>query len=350
MPAKTEEKNNNAFPERSRMILGAIVKDYILTAEPVGSKAVATRYPLDLSPATIRNIMAELENDGFLTQPHTSAGRIPTEKSFRFYIDSLLEPEEPPEYDKRTLKECSEAASDIEGVLERTTKTLSTLTSCAGLVFIPRSGNFTIRHIKLLPIDPDAVMVIIVSRLGMVKTRRVRLDAALAGLNFEKVSNYLNSIGSGLTLRALRAKIAREMKKEKNLYDELLTKAFRLGCMALYEDDTQGGKDIYVEGKAKMLEQPEFKDNFERLKGIFAAFEEKSLLIKILDKSIEDSGVSVFMGSQSNVREFSGLSFVTAPCGGDAIGSLGVIGPVRMNYSKILPLVSYTAGLLSERI
>lgn len=347
MTLKTTDKNTADFSERSKRILGAIVKDYILTAEPVGSKAIATRYLLDLSPATIRNIMAELESSGFLTSPHTSAGRIPTEKSFRFYIDSLLELEEPLDNDKNMLRKCSEANTGIENALSRTTKALSALTSCAGLAFMPGKDNFTIKHIRLLPIDRETVMVLIMSRLGMVKTRRVRID--VNGLNLEKTSNYLNTIGSGLTLRALRAKITLEMKIEKNLYDEILSNAFKLSKMALGDDNDDSVKDLFVEGQTKMIEQPEFRDDLARLKEIFAAFEEKNLLIKILDKSIEEEGVHVFMGSQSSIEQFSGLSFVTAPCcrGKDIFGTLGVIGPVRMNYSKILPLVSYTAGLLS---
>lgn len=342
----------DVLSERAKKILGAIVKDYILTAEPVGSKAIATRYSFGLSPATIRNIMAELEREGFLVQPHTSAGRIPTEKSFRFYVDTLLEPEEPNDLDKEILNRCSQAMLDIDGVFMETTKALSTLTGTVGIVFVPGNEGFIIRQIKLMPLDSAELIVLLVSTTGTVKPRIVRLGVEISTLNLERITNYLNSIGSGLTVRGLRARIASEMKKEKNLYDELFSNALKLGVMALNEDGSEANKGLYVEGKTNMLEQPEFRDDFDRMKKLFAAFEEKSLLVMMLDKCMEEDGIHIYMGSESRVKEFEGLSFVTAPYirFGDIYGTLGVIGPVRMNYSKIVPLVAYTAGLLSKAL
>ncbi|MBI5888300.1 MAG: heat-inducible transcription repressor HrcA [Deltaproteobacteria bacterium] len=350
MQQRAEQKKTDLLTERGRKILAAVVKDYILTAEPVGSKAVSQRYALDISPATIRNIMAELESAGFLVQPHTSAGRIPTEKTFRLYVDSLLETEEPEQNDKKFLRKSCGSADTVDGVFTGTTRALSMLTNCAGLVFVPKNEGFTIKHIRLLPMDNTGLMVIIVSSAGMVRTRLVRLDEDMTRLDLERISNYLNAIGAGLTIRGLRSRIAAEMKKEKNLYDELLGKACKLGVKFLREENSPEGKDLYVEGRTQIFQQPEFRDNFDRLKEIFAAFEEKSLLVRILDRSMEESGVQIHLGSESSIREFDGLSFVTAPCarGGEVYGTLGVIGPVRMNYARIIPLVAYTAGLLSK--
>lgn len=336
------------FSERSRQVLNAIVEDYIKTAEPVSSKAIATRYSLGVSPATIRNIMAELESEGFLIQPHTSAGRVPTDKSFRLYLDSLRRLEDLPEGDKALLRKSSEKSSTVEDILTETVRALSTLSSCAGLMFIPRKDSFVIKHINILPMDRTSLMVVIVSTLGMVQTRLIRLGAEAGKLNIERISNYLNSIGSGLTVRELRARVVEEMQKVKNLYDELMTNALKLGAMALGAEGEEDG--LYVEGRANMFDQPEFRDDFDRMKKLFSAFEEKSLLVKILDKSMEGSGIHIYLGSESMVKEFDGLSFVTAPYGrgGEILGTLGVIGPVRMNYSKIIPLVDYTADLLSK--
>lgn len=338
------------FSERSRKILSAIVRDYISTAEPVSSKAIAMKYSLGLSPATIRSIMAELEKDGFLVQPHTSAGRVPTEKSFRFYVDSLLKFEDLPEVDKDLLKKSCERPSGVEEVLTDTARALSVLTSCAGLMFIPKKDTFIIKHINLVPMDNSSIMVLIVSSFGMVHTRLIRLGEDAGRLDLEKISNYLNSIAEGLTLRELRARIIEEMKNVKNLYDELLSNALRLGSMVLEQETRVYENDLYVEGKVNILEQPEFRDDFERMKKLFAVFEEKSLLVRILDKSMEESGIHIYLGSESMVKEFEGLSLVTAPYGrnDEILGTLGVIGPVRMNYSKIIPLVDYTAGLLSK--
>lgn len=336
------------FPERSKTILRAIVQDYIKTAEPVSSKAIATNYSLGVSPATIRNIMAELEDQGFLVQPHTSAGRVPTDKSFRFYIDSLLDLEEPGEGDKDLIRRSCERSADVEGILSDTARALSTITNCAGLMFIPRKDIFTIKHINLVPIDSTSLMVVLVSRVGMVQTRLIRLSEA-DKLELERISNYLNSLAEGLTMSELRARIVEEMHKDKSLYDELMANALKLGAMAL-EESGEADDRLYLEGRANILEQPEFRDDFERMKKIFAAFEEKGLLVKILDKSLDESGIHIYLGSESLVKEFDGLSFVTAPYGrnGEALGTLGVIGPVRMNYSKIIPLVDYTSALLSK--
>jgi len=336
------------FSERSRQVLTAIVEDYIRTAEPVSSKAIATKYSLGVSPATVRNIMAELEAEGFLSQPHTSAGRVPTDRSFRFYLDSLRRLDELPEGDKELLKKSCGKSSAVEDLLTETARALSTLSSCAGLMFIPKKNTFVIKHINMLPMDRTSLMVVIVSTHGMVQTRFIRLGTDVGSLNIERISNYLNAIGAGLTVTELRARVVEEMKKVKNLYDELLSNALKLGAMALDDDTSDDG--LYVEGKATMFDQPEFRDDFERMKKLFSAFEEKSLLVKILDRSMEDSGINIYIGSESPVKEFEGLSFVTAPYGsnGEVLGTLGVIGPVRMNYSKIIPLVDYTAALLSK--
>ncbi len=328
----------------------AVVQDYISTAEPVSSKAIAFGHGLRVSPATIRNIMAELESEGFLAQPHTSAGRVPTDRGFRFYVDSLLELEEPGKGDKDILKKSCDKARTVEDILTETTKALSRLTSCAGLMFMPRKDDFVIKHISFIPIDRANLMVVLVSSLGMAQTKLIRMDAETGKLDFDKVSGYLNSVAKGLTITELRATIVTEMNNEKNLYNELLKKALSLGGMVFQLNSRPGENSLYVEGKFNMLDQPEFRDDFERMKKLFAAFEQKGLLLKVLDKSMEENGIHVFLGSESAIEEFEGLSFVVAPYGsdGETLGTLGVVGPVRMNYSKIVPLVDYTAGLLSK--
>jgi heat-inducible transcriptional repressor len=336
------------FTERTSNVLRAIVQDFIRTAEPVSSKAIYTNYSLGISPATIRNIMAELESHGYLKQPHTSAGRIPTEKSFRFYIDRMQELREPEKEDKDLLKKSCELAASLDEMLSDTAKALSSITSCACLMFIPRRESFVIRHISLLPIDESGVIVLLVSRLGQVESKVVRMEG-IAKIELERISNYLNSIAGGLTLKGLRALVIEEMQRDKNLYDELLLKALRLGAEALDDNGRAGESDIVLEGRINILEQPEFRDDIERMKRIYSAFEEKSLLVKLLDKSLDESGIRIYLGSESAVEEFEGLGFVTAPYGrGEALGTLGVVGPVRMDYSRIIPLVDYASGLLTK--
>jgi len=347
------KKGMGLTSERSKKILSAIVQDYIQTAEPVSSKAIATRYSLGLSPATIRSIMAELEAEGFLYQPHTSAGRVPTDRSFRLYVDGLGSLEGPLEADKALLGKHLASAASLEGALTETARALSVLTGCAGLMFIPRKPNFVIKRINLLVLDRESLMMVFTSGLGVVESRLVRIGPELARLDIEKTANYLNEMAGGLTVRQLRDRIVEEMKKDKFLYDELMKSALELGALALEqrgqdEMDTSGG--LYVEGKVNIFEQPEFRDDFERMKKLFSAFEEKGLLLKILDKSLDGDGLHIYLGSEGLVKGFEGLSFVTAPCSreGAGFGTIGVMGPVRMDYPRIIPLVDYTAGLLSR--
>jgi len=345
------ELDMDSLSERALGVLGAIVRGYIECAEPVGSKTIASRYYPGVSPATIRNTMAGLERAGLLFQPHASAGRIPTERAFRLYLDRILEIEEPVPEEKDFLYRRVESFLGIKDLLTGTTRALSRITNCTGLAFLVGCYDFIIRDIRLLPIDDDSLLLVLVPEAGSVRTSLFRTGPGEgpAGLDLEKVSNYLREIGRGLTVKGLRARIVEEMTKEKNLYDELLSRALRLGEMALsgYEKSDEGS--LYVEGQANILEHPEFREDFEKMKQLFTAFEEKSLLVKILDRSLESDGMQVYLGSESSIEGFEGLSLVIAPYhrrDHTVSGTLGLIGPVRMNYARILPLVSYAVGLV----
>jgi len=334
--------------ERAMMVLGAIVKDYIESAEPVGSKTIASRYYPGLSSATIRSIMAGLERSGLLFQPYTSAGRIPTERAFRLYLDRLLELEEPCAAEKELLYNSTERFLGIKDILTGTTRALSHITSCTGLVLLIGSYDFVIRDIRLLPIEGGSILLILVPEHGTARTTLFKAGDEARGLEFEKASNYLRDIGRGLTVKGLRARIVEEMRNEKNLYDELLSKALKIGDLALSGYEGGGEGSLYVEGQANILEYPEFRDDFEKMKQLFTAFEEKSLLVKFLDKGFESEDIQVYLGSESSVEGFEGLSFVIAPYHLDNAlsGTIGLIGPVRMDYARIVPLVSYAAGLI----
>lgn len=335
--------------EREKTILGAVVQEYIRTAEPVSSRAIAGGYSFGVSPATIRSVMHELESEGLLAQPHTSAGRIPTERGFRLFVDGLLDLEEPGDADKDVLKKSCGCSDTVESMLSETARALSALTGCAGMMFLMKKDVFVIKHISVMPMGPTSVLVVMVSSLGMVTTKHIKLGAEAARLNLERISNYLNSIGKGHTIRDLRSRIVEEMKKEKSLYDELLSGALKLGVMAVEGVAPGDEGELFLEGRLKVLDQPEFRDDFERMKQMFAAFEEKSLIVKIIDRSLDDCGISILLGSEGLVSEFDGLGFVTAPYGDGAVaGALGVIGPVRMDYPRIIPLVEYAAGLVGK--
>jgi len=339
-----------SLSERTRHVLGAIVKDYIESAEPVASKTISSRYYPGLSSATIRSIMARLEKYGLLFQPHTSAGRIPTEKAFRIYLDTLLELKEPGEAEKEFLDRRMESFFGIRDILTGTTKALSHITNCTGLAFVLGDYDFTIRDIRLLPLNRESLLLVLVPESGRARTSVFQGGDDADDLDFEKVSNYLTDIGAGLTVKGLRDRIVEEMRDERNLYNKLLNKALHLGDRALsgYVDIDEGVGNLYVEGQANMLGYPEFRDDFEKMKQLFTAFEEKSLLVKLLDRGLRQECIQVYLGSESSIEGFEGLSFVISPYHVDNTmsGTVGLIGPVRMDYAKIVPLVSYAVSLI----
>ncbi len=345
---------------RSQRILGVVVREYIRSVRPVSSALIASSCDLNLGAASIRAILSKLEQNGYLVKDHSSSGRIPTDKSFRLYVDTLSELPEPKPSDIASLTLCDNGSVPIKTITLRTTRALSTLTSCAALLLMPGVKNFIIKDIKLLTINDSRVLVIIVSNSGVVHTSTVSLEGPAGALNMERASNYLCSIGQGLTLRGLRRRLFTELDKEKKIAeshqrrtDAIAREALRVGSVAAGELEQKVEEDIFLEGTALIFEQPEFKEDATRIKNVFAALEEKSLIVKILDASITDiraNGINIHMGSEGASRVFDGLSFVTAPygTGEDATGMIGIVGPVRMDYQKIIPLVNCAASQLGR--
>ncbi len=333
--------------ERSRNILEAVVFDYIQGAEPVSSRTISSRYAPDLSPASVRNVMADLEAMGYLSQPHTSAGRMPTAKGFRFYVDSLVELKELTKSIKKMIVGNYNDSLELDEIMKKTSSVLSNISHCAGIVLAPRLNDVALRHIKLIRIGGGDIIIVLVSRLGTTQSRVVHMNEDLKQAELDKMSNYLSSVARGLSLTQLREKITEEMRKEKNLYNRLLSRAMKLGMEILAESRKD---DVYVDGRLNILEQPEFSEDAKKLRRIFKAFEEKSLLVRLLDKSIRSKDVHVDIGFENGLDGIEGCSLVTAPYGNkeNTLGTLGVIGPVRMNYPVVIPLVRYTASMLGE--
>ncbi|MEK7881064.1 MAG: heat-inducible transcriptional repressor HrcA [Deltaproteobacteria bacterium] len=346
---KKREKSMAELSERSSGILKAIIKEHIATVSPVSSKAVAERCRLGLGSASIRTVMADLEEKGYLKRPHPSAGTIPTEKSFRLYVNTLSELEEPVESIKHIIRKS--LRSGPEGLLRDATRMLSSVTSCAGFILAPRPEELLIKDVRFVSVDASNVLLVIKAHTGHVSTRLVKAGRRELNLDLEKISNYLRSIARGLTLRGLRDRVMKDAKNEKNQYSTLVSKTLTL-VKAVVCDTASNGEELYMEGKANIFDQPEFKEDVQRIVGLFRAFEEKSLLLRILDRSIREKGVNIRIGSECAAKEFEGLSIVTAPYGKSerALGSLGVIGPVRMDYSRIIPLVDYAAESITRAL
>ena len=332
--------------ERSKHILEAIIEDYIHTAEPVGSRTITRRHGVSLSPATVRNVMADLEEMGFLVSPHTSAGRIPTDKAYRFYVDSLLGlPRIAREEREEIRKRCSLTGRDIGEVLKETSRMLSSISHYMGIVVAPRFTANVFRHIEFVKLGGRRVLAILVSQNGTVQNKLIETDEEFHFAELTRMSNYLNDLLEGLTIAQVKNRILEEMHKDKTRYDALLSRALKLSQQTLEETDSE----VFIEGQANFLEQPEFAD-VARMKEIFRAFEEKGQLLALLERSLAAEGVQIFIGSESHLNRMAGMSLVTSTyvTGKNTLGVLGVIGPTRMGYAKVIPIVDYTAKLVSR--
>ena len=332
--------------ERSKHILEAIIEEYIRTAEPVGSRAISRRHGLTLSPATIRNVMADLEDLDFLASPHTSAGRIPTDKAFRFYVDSLLTvgtiDREQEELIQRQYKLYGK---DVGEIFKETSRILSSLSHYMGIVVTPRFTTTMFRHIEFIKLGGRRILAILVSKSGIVQNKIIEADEDLSSEDMVRMSNYLNNLLKGLSIAELRSRILREMQDEKVRYDEMLAKALKLSEQTLDEN----GTEVFIEGRVNILEQPEFAD-VGKMREVFRAFEEKGQLISLLDRCMESEGVHIFIGAENYMHHLESMSVITAPymSGKETVGVLGVIGPTRMGYDRVIPIVDYTAKVLSK--
>ncbi|MBW2451452.1 MAG: heat-inducible transcription repressor HrcA [Deltaproteobacteria bacterium] len=335
--------------DRSRDILEAIIEEHIATAQPVGSKAITQRPSIGLSSASVRNVMSELEDSGFLTSPHTSAGRIPTDKGYRYYVDSVLKVNRLNRQQKTQIEaHYRNRGLQMGDLLRETSRTLSAMAHYTGLVMIPRIKSTVFRHIEFVKLSSRKILAVFVTQSGLVQNRLIEHDEDLSHHDLEQITNYLNQTMAGLSIREAQAVILSQMAKEKALYDHLLQRAFRLSQVAL--DDATGG-DVIIEGTSHLFEQPEFND-LERMKRIFQTFEQKRALINLLDLGLQAKGVRVLIGSETEHSEISGCSLITSAYYGKAgtLGTLGILGPSRMPYSSIIPIVDYTASLISRML
>ncbi|MCW8858337.1 MAG: heat-inducible transcriptional repressor HrcA [Deltaproteobacteria bacterium] len=333
--------------ERSQNILEAIVEDYIASAEPVGSRAISRRHSFNLSPASVRNVMADLEDMGLLCSPHTSAGRIPTEKGFQYYIDTLLHVRDLNSNEKQNLRKSYRfQGMKMEDVMQEVGRVLSGLSKYTGLVMAPKFSSTVFRQIEFVRLSQGRVLVIYVSETGLVQNKVIEADRSLTAQQLEKISNYLNAELTGLSIQEVRTKLNQELQEERILYDQMKQQALKLSCAAL-QDEVEN--QVYVSGASLMLEQPEFSTP-EQMRRLIKTLESKKLLVDLLDRSQLAQGVQIFIGSDSSHIDLEGCSLITSNFSNKkgAIGSLGVIGPVRMDYSQVIPIVDFTAQLVSR--
>lgn len=334
--------------ERGAEVLRLVVEDYIETAEPVGSRTISKRMAQVLSPATIRNIMADLEEAGYLCQPHTSAGRIPTGSGFRYYVNHLLARRQLNSSERSLLQTVGEGAgAGADEIVRHASRLLSRLSRHACVVVVSRTAHQSLRSLNLLRASSDKILMVAVLQGGWVQHRLIEEEPGLTSDDIEKINSYLNGIAAGLTLPQLRVRILNEMRKEKARYDLLMRRALLLGSRALAEP-LPG--EVYIEGRANILDQPEFAEDVQKLKRILHAFEEKTVIIRLLDAALDSDAIQVSIGAENPVEELPEISVVASGYhqGATAMGSIGLIGPIRMDYSRVIPLVEHTACLLSS--
>lgn len=337
--------------KRSREVFRHIVDAYVETGEPVGSKSLSGRLDVSLSPATIRNVMAELEMAGLLYAPHTSAGRLPTEAGLRLFVHGILEVGDlAPQEQKEIERRCKISGKDLSEVLEDATKALCGLSRCAGIVLAPKSEAI-LKHIEFVSLNPGRVLVILITEDGLVENRIIEIPPGIPASNLIEAGNYLNHRLTGKTLNEAKAQILGEFEENKSQLDLLTSKVVEEGLAIWAGKGTS--TSLIIRGQSNLLQDVRHMEELNRIRSLFEALDAQEELLELLDAAIAAEGVQIFIGSESNLFQLSGCSLIVSPYSGDKgriVGAIGVIGPARLNYSRIIPMVDYTAKLISKRI
>lgn len=366
MPRRNPTLQNtekSSLDARAQAVLAAVIKEHLVTGDAVGSLVLADRFSKGArwSSATIRNVLAELEEAGFLEQPHTSAGRVPTDQGYRYYVDNLLEEARLSRSDLRAIDKVFassgvDSATSSDRIMENMSHALSELTTNVGIVISPSLAENRLNHIEFVQLSDKRILVVMVTSSNIVHNKIIRLEDQITQEELEQTARYLNTEFSGKSLLAIRAEILELMSEEKALYDRLLRNAILLCDMSLEGEEASGG--VYVDGASNILSKPDFVD-VDRMRELFRTFEEKSRLIKILNEciarepSVVRGDVHVVIGREHPISSLSNCTLITAPYrfgSNEHLGTLGVVGPMRIEYSRIMAMVNYMARLIERRL
>ncbi len=333
--------------ERTERVLWAVIQSYIENPDPVGSRYVTKKYAFSYSPATIRNIMADLEDMGYLKQPHTSAGRVPTDKGYRYFVEHIISRDIG--YDERLVEELERRiknmVEDMDGVLNEATKTLSTLSHFLGLAISPGPEGSTLRRIELVPYKDDRIAVLILTDEGVIKHKIIKNEFSLTANDLSSIAKYLNREFTGYTIKEIRNQLVKELAEDKNLCDTLIERALKL-C---HESLDEYGANVFITGLSSILDLPDFTD-IEKIKELSKAIEDKHKMIKLLDRIVQTEVVQVVIGSENPIKEMSAMSIIASTYKDKdrPAGIVGVIGPKRMDYKAVITLVDTAARYLSK--
>jgi len=334
---------------RSAAVLREIVEQYVETGEPVGSRTLSRRLPMSLSPATIRNVMSDLTEAGLLFAPHTSAGRLPTEQGLRLFVDGLLQFGELSDEDRDAIG-ASLAASgrSLEDTLAEASTMLSGLSAAAGVVLAPKSDG-ALKHIEFVPLGSGRALVVLVNADGQVENRVIEIPPGVPPSALQQASNYLNARLAARPLSELRRAVAEEMTLDRSQLDALSAKVVEAG-LATWTGEGRGGS-LIVRGQARLLSDVTQIENLAAIQRLFERLETQETMLRLLDLAERSDGVRIFIGSESGLFGSSGVAMVVAPArnsGGRIVGAIGVIGPTRINYGRIIPVVDYTARVIGR--
>ena len=342
---------NDPLNDRAQHLLKILVERYIRDGAPVGSRVLARDSGLDLSSASVRNVMADLEDHGFVTSPHTSAGRVPTVKGYRFFVDMLLTVKPLRNRELEQLRrQIEQPVTDPKALLATASAAVSGLTQMAGVVSVPRREHAALKHIEFLPMSDQRVLVVLVFSDSEVQNRIIPVDRAYRPAELQEASNFLNSQLVGNTLQQIRASLIAELKRTQQRMTGLMQQAVALAEDALAVPEAVDD-DMLVAGQTNLMNFSDLSD-VAKLRGLFDAFNSKRDLLHLLDRCAASDGVQIFIGEESGYKVLDECSVVTAPYAVDdqVIGVLGVVGPTRMAYERVIPIVNITARLLSAAL
>ncbi len=339
---------SDTFDDRAKEVLRAVVQDFIADGNPVGSSQLTRRGEFEVSPATMRNVLSELEELGYLEKPHTSAGRIPTDAGFRFFVDSLLQLREPAAKDRELIEQGLASSSSVEERIQEAGKVLHSLSHHAGVVLIPRPSSAMLQRIEFVRLRDEKVLAILIGANGQVQNKLLAIDFDVTRDELVQAANYLNELlQQGVAVEEVRGRILQELEKERLQYDVLATKALKLGAAAT---DVPSNERVVIEGTGSFLDSREFAEDVQRMRSLFKALDEKHKLLSLLDRVQRGREMQIFIGAESEFSSQGEVAVIASPYGsGDQVlGTVGVIGPTRMNYQRVIPLVNFTAQVLSR--
>ncbi len=338
---------------RSREVFRQIVESYLDTGEPVGSRTLSRSLPMNLSPASIRNVMSDLENSGLIFSPHTSAGRMPTEIGLRLFVDGLLEIGDLTATDRSEIEARAAARNEeqsVEDFLTDATNLLSGLSHCAGVVLTPKK-NVRLKHLEFVSLDPQRALVVIVGDDEMVENRVVDLPIGLPASALTRAGNYINARMQGKTFAEIQTEVQSEIESQKSTLDALTAGVVEAGIAVWGGGEPSDEKSLIVRGRSNLLEDVTAMEDLERIRQLFDDLESKKDLIQLLGLAERAEGVRIFIGSENKLFSLSGSSLVVSPYTNaeqKIVGVIGVIGPTRLNYARIIPMVDYTAQMVGR--